>query len=91
MPLSYSVCVAQNTATDSLFNRFNGFYQAGDLFKAEEMMLTVLKQETNSYDPYTFAANNNLGVINQMLGKYEKALEYYNIAEQLVTGKEPIP
>ncbi|MBP1665766.1 MAG: hypothetical protein H6Q23_626, partial [Bacteroidetes bacterium] len=84
----YSVCEAQNTGNDSLFNRFYGFYQAGDLFKAEEMMLTVLKQETNSYEPYTFAANNNLGVVNQMLGKYEKALEYYNIAEQLVTGKD---
>ncbi len=88
LALSCFTCKAQNTGAESLFERFNGFYQTGDLIKAEELMLQVLKQDTGLYEPFIIAANNNLGVVNQMLGKYEKALKYYKVAEHLITGKD---
>ncbi len=85
---SQSVSVAETTDPDSLHLEFIDCYKAGELIDAEKKLLLILNSKSDLKEHQLIAANNNLGVVNQMLGKYEKALEYYNIAEQLVAGKD---
>ncbi len=50
--------------------------------------LLILKSEETLDESYLTAVYNNLGVINQLSGKYDKAIGFYDKAEALVTGKE---
>ncbi|MCJ7447185.1 MAG: CHAT domain-containing protein [Bacteroidales bacterium] len=80
--------VGQPENIDSLFERFAILYNAGDLVNAEETLFLVLKSEETLKEPQLVAVYNNLGVVNLMLGKYDKAIEYNNKAESLVSNNK---
>ncbi len=85
---SQSPSMAETIDPDSLYLEFLDHYKAGELVDAEKKLLMILDSEKDLNEHQLIAANNNLGVVNQMLGKYDQALQYYNFAEQLVRGKE---
>ena len=78
---------AQFEDTYNFFLKFTDLYNSGDFINAEESMLSVLNSKKNPPEEYIVAAYNNLGVINNRLGKYKEALEYYNIAEARINNK----
>jgi CHAT domain-containing protein len=90
--LIYSVIAicskSQNEDIDILFQRFARLYGDGDLVKAEETLLSILNSKETLNEPHLVAAFNNLGVVNMMLAKYDRAIGFYNQAETLVTGKK---
>jgi CHAT domain-containing protein/Tfp pilus assembly protein PilF len=77
---------AQSENIDSLFQRFAKLYNTGDLVNAEETLFLVLKSEVTLKEPQLVAVYNNLGGVNITLGKYDKAIEYYNKAESLISS-----
>ena len=79
---------AQNPDIDSLFQKFQEFYISGDLLKAEETLFTLSGSGETLSVAQLVAVYNNLGVITLMLGKYDKALEYYNSAESMIAGNK---
>jgi len=80
--------VAQSENIDSLFKRFATLYKNGDFVNAEETLFLVLKSEATLKEPQQVAVYINLGAINLTLGKYDKAIEYNNKAEFLVSNNE---
>lgn len=74
--------------TDSLFLRFSTLYQAGNLLEAEKTLSRILEPGTQPDEPGIIAAYNNLGVVNQMLGRYDKALELFTTAESIAINKK---
>ncbi|HOF19740.1 MAG TPA: CHAT domain-containing protein [Bacteroidales bacterium] len=74
--------------TDSLFLRFSSLYQAGNLLEAEKTLSVILEPGTQSDESELIAAYNNLGVVNQMLGRYDKALEFFSMAESLAIHRK---
>ena len=72
-----------------LFNSFAKFYSAGDLVTAEKILFLVLDQESTIPEEYLVATFNNLGAINTVFGRYNKALEYNSRAETLIISKNP--
>jgi CHAT domain-containing protein len=86
--ITFTICSeAQTEDIYTQFQKFARLYNAGDLVKSEETLLLILKSKENLQEPYLVAAYNNLGVINMMLGKYGKAIGFYDQAEALVSGK----
>ena len=89
--LIYSVSAirseSQNEDIDILFREFVRLYTAGDLVSAEETIFTILNSKEALEEPQLVAAYNNLGVVNMMLAKYDRAIGFYDQAETLVTGK----
>jgi len=90
--LIYSVSAirseSQNEDIDILFREFVRLYTAGDLVSAEETIFTILNSKEALEEPQLVAAYNNLGVVNMMLAKYDRAIGFYDQAETLVTGKK---
>ena len=80
--------VAQKADTYNLFLKYIGFYNSGDFKKAEESLKSVLNPENYPSEEYIVAAYNNLGNINNHLGKFRDALEYYNLAEAHINKKQ---
>lgn len=78
---------AQNSDLYNLFIKFSEDFNSGDFISAEKTMVTVLKFKESLPEVYIVAANNNLGIIFYQLGKYNEALECYNVAEANVTDK----
>jgi len=58
-------------------------FNAGDFIGAKKCMLSILSSENVVSPVYTFAAYNNLGLIEKNLGFYTEALNFYNKAEDL--------
>ncbi|NLA50181.1 MAG: CHAT domain-containing protein [Bacteroidales bacterium] len=79
---------AQTGETDSLFLRFSTLYQAGNLLEAEKTLSRILEPGTQLNESGLIAVYNNLGVVNQMLGRYEKALEFFTMAELKAKNKK---
>jgi len=79
---------AQTVNIDSVFFQFSEHYKRGELLHAEDQLLSVLHRKSEINERYVIAIYNNLGVVNQMLGKYDKAVEYYDQAELVVSGKK---
>ncbi len=55
---------------------------------AEECMLKVLDSKETLSDEYFVSTLNNLGVINNLLGRYQVSLHYYDEAENLIRDKK---
>jgi tetratricopeptide (TPR) repeat protein len=79
--------VAQNENKALLFQRFLEQYKAGDLLSAEATLYLFLDSKIPLTNDQLSAAFGNLGAIDILLGKYDKALEYNEKAEILVSNK----
>jgi CHAT domain-containing protein len=79
---------AQNSDIRLLFQKFAGLYKSGDLLHAEETLYLILSSNLSITDEYKVAVYNNLGVVNLMLGRYGKALEFNNRADSMVSLKK---
>lgn len=75
---------AQNEDFNVNFQRFFSFYNTGDLFNAQKTLNYVLKSNSSLSGKRLIALYNNLGVINMMLGEYDKALENNLKAESYI-------
>jgi CHAT domain-containing protein/Tfp pilus assembly protein PilF len=71
-----------------LFQRFADLYLKGDMVNAEETLFLILNSPQSIPDKHLVAVYNNLGVINLMLGRYQKALEFNNRADSLVSASD---
>ena len=83
--VNYAVSQKENTYDQ--FLKFEKLYKSGDLINAENCMLQVLKSEEFISGEYIVAAYNNLGAAKTLLGKFDEALEYYNMAESQITER----
>ncbi|MGE0079210.1 MAG: CHAT domain-containing protein [Bacteroidales bacterium] len=83
MPIS--ILKAQDRFIENTVN-FKLYFEQGDFFNAEKSLLSILSQKDSIPKKSIIAISNNLGVINNRLGRYDKALSYYNLAEQLVVN-----
>lgn len=84
---TFSIVVnAQDRYTYELFLKFTDYYNSGDFIKGEQTMLNVLRS-TNPPENYIVAAYNNLGFINNRMGKYKEALDYLELAENSISNK----
>ena len=55
------------------------------LLKLKDFLLTVLEFKSHTSRRILGCIYNNLGATNITLGRYDKALEYYNKAETLIS------
>jgi tetratricopeptide (TPR) repeat protein len=79
---------AQKEYIDALVDRFVELYASGDLINAETTLHLLLNSRDTLAEEYVVSCYNNLGVLNILLGKYNKALEYNIKAESLISNKE---
>ncbi|BDX37047.1 hypothetical protein CYCD_04020 [Tenuifilaceae bacterium CYCD] len=79
--------IAQNRTSVQSINDFTFFFEQGDFVKAEKCLLNVLESEDSLLDRSKVAICNNLGVINNKLGRYDKSLHYYSLAEKLIDNR----
>jgi CHAT domain-containing protein/Tfp pilus assembly protein PilF len=75
-----------NPYLDSLFLKFDTLYNSCDLVNAEASMIHVLDLKEWVPDGYLVSAYNNLGVVNNLLGRYKESLTYYDKAEVLINS-----
>jgi CHAT domain-containing protein len=73
-----------------LFQMFFEQYKEGDLFNAEATLYLLLESNETFTDEQLSAVYSNLGAINILLGKYNKALAFNNKAEALVSKNQLI-
>jgi CHAT domain-containing protein/Tfp pilus assembly protein PilF len=71
-----------------IFQKFLEQYNVGDLVDAEATLHLFLDAKVPLNEEQLSAAYSNLGAINILLGKYDKALEYSDKAEALVSNKQ---
>lgn len=69
----------------SLFTLYMTQNQKGDLLGAEQTLHLFLQSKVPLTSGQQIAGYNNLGIIYTMLGRYDKAFEYYNRAKELIT------
>ncbi|HOZ15115.1 MAG TPA: tetratricopeptide repeat protein, partial [Tenuifilaceae bacterium] len=74
----------QNENIVGEYKRFSSFYVQGDLINAEKVLLNLLDRRDSISQEYLVASYNNLGVVYNRFGRYDKALEYINHAEKLL-------
>jgi CHAT domain-containing protein len=77
----------KNKDIELTFQKFVKYYSAGDLVNAEDVLLSALGSKEPILEGDMVAIYTNLGVINTIMGKYEKALDYSNKAEALIELK----
>ncbi len=80
--------LARTSSPDSLFYQFIDQYNSGSLIEAESVLNLILVSKDSLNEQELVSVLNNLGVVNQMLGRYDKALEFYNQAELSTTYKK---
>ena len=73
----------QTEDIDSLFQKFANLYNSDDPVNAKETLLLILKSKESLTVQQLVAIYNNLGVISLRFGDYDKAFEYYDLAEAL--------
>jgi tetratricopeptide (TPR) repeat protein len=78
---------AQNENKALLFQKFLDEYDAGDIINAELSLHSFLDSKDKLTEDQLIAGFGNLGAINILLGKYDKALEYNKKAEALISNK----
>ena len=89
----FSLCViqgkisGQDTNVYKLFLKYSDLYNSGDFIKAEETLFSILDPLNNPSEEYIIATYNNLGNVNNHLGKFSAALEYYDRAESLISDE----
>jgi len=79
---------AQENSISDLYRCFTNYYSSGDFINAERCLLKVLESKETPSDEVLIATNNNLGVLNNLLGRYDEALNYYNSAEVLIANQK---
>ena len=77
----------QDRKAYDLLSNFLDLYGKGDFAKAEQSLLSILSLPEKS-DYYVFATYNNLGMLYDRLGQFNKAIEYYDLAETKLAGNE---
>jgi CHAT domain-containing protein/Tfp pilus assembly protein PilF len=60
----------------------------GDFKNAESYLLKFLESKESVPEKYLVSAYNSLGAVDYHLGKYDEALKYYHLAENLAIDKE---
>jgi tetratricopeptide (TPR) repeat protein len=78
---------AQVEDINNIIQRFSRFYNSGDIINAEKCLLQAL--DPNFKIPYRYEVYiyTNLGVSNTLLGRYSRAMNYYNLAEKSIYTK----
>ena len=74
----------QNEVNDEIkkrYKKFEDYYNRGDLHNAERILFSILELPLN--DTLKSKMYNNLGGPNILLGRYDKALEYFSMAEKI--------
>ena len=79
---------AQDKDSYNYFLKYDQSYKQGDFLNAENYMFNVLNSKSYLPQEYLVAAYNNLGNINNRLGRFKEALAYYNLAESQIINKE---
>lgn len=79
--------IAQNRTSVQSIKDFSIFFEQGDFVKAEKCLLNVLEFDDSLSDRSKVAVYNNLGVINNKLGRYDKSLHYYSLAERSIVNR----
>ena len=67
-----------------LFELSQTAQENGDFVLAEKYLLAVLQQKEDIKANNLVAVYNGLGIINEVIGKYDKAIEYYSRGENIV-------
>lgn len=75
---------SQNDYIVNQYKNFSEFYSQGDLINAEQVLLSFLEESDSVPLSYIIASYNNLGVVNNRLGRYDKALNYIMQAERVL-------
>jgi len=82
--ISYKGLRAQKQDEIERYKKFITYYELGDFVNAESCLQNSLEFKEAFTKEILIAIYNNLGVINNRLGKYEDALKYFDSAEALV-------
>lgn len=72
---------AQKNDLEEYYTLFAKYYASGDFINAEKCLLNSLEQKERLKVETLIAIYNNLGVINNLQGRYEEALRYLNLAQ----------
>lgn len=75
---------AQKDKTLNQFYSFANYYSKGDFINAKNCLIALTEQKEQLSEEYLVALYNNLGVINNLLGRYDDALKYLNLAESTI-------
>lgn len=67
---------------------FADFYSKGDFTNAENCLKDLEKKKTQLSKELLIALYNNLGVVNNLLGRFDEALHYLNLAESLIKNDD---
>lgn len=90
--VSVNYLFAQESDLKNYYIRFTKYYTSGDFINAEKCLLNSLDLKEPLPSESLIAIYNNLGVINNLLGRYDEALRYFNLAQKEVgTEQQPIP
>lgn len=79
---------AQNKRVSDFFDNFSKSYKSGDFLKAEKYLLAILECKDSISNEYLITTYNNLGVINNRLGRYDEALKDFNISESICINSD---
>lgn len=83
-----NICIAQNDSVKLRFYEFADFYSKGDFYNAENCLKDLEKRKELLSKESLIALYNNLGVINNLVGRYNEALQYLNLAESSIVKDE---
>jgi tetratricopeptide (TPR) repeat protein len=78
---------AQVEDINILVQKVQRFYSSGDLLSAQKCLVQILESKDKISKRYEVYCYTNMGVINSSLGKYNDALNYYNLAERSIYTK----
>jgi CHAT domain-containing protein/tetratricopeptide (TPR) repeat protein len=78
---------AQVEDINNIVQRFLKFYNSGDIINAEKCLLRALDSDFKIPYRYEVYIYTNLGVSNTLLGRYSRAMNYYNLAEKSIYTK----
>jgi len=84
---AFSQLSAQRNYSADFYIKFSKYYATGDFINAERCLLNSLESKDYQTTENLIVIYNNLGVLSALLGKYDEALIYFNIAEIEVENK----
>ena len=71
-----------------LFSLSNLALSKGDFIESEKYLLTILEQKEGIKKMNLIAVYNQLGIINKNLGRYKKAINYYQAGENIALNNK---
>jgi len=80
-----NITISQEKYPAEQFSKFVNYYSKGDFLSAEKCLRNIEEQKDFLSKEYIIALYNNLGVINNRLGRYDEALKYLNQAESNIS------